>query len=190
MSAKIILILGVANLVADGFSMAASNFSGTKAEVDEAHKLREMEHRHVTHHPDGEREELRQILAAKGLSGDALEAAVEALSENKTTWVEFMLTEEFGVPRVLRSPIKAALSTFAAFSLCGLVPLLPYLFDLPNAFTTASIMTGAVFFGIGAAKSRWSLASWWWSGLETFLIGTVAALAAYGIGAGLDALVV
>lgn len=187
MSTKVILILGVANLVADGFSMAAGNFSGTKAEVDEVHKLREMEHRHVTEFPDGEREELRQILAAKGLDGEALEGAVTALSENQTTWVEFMLTEEYGVPRVLRSPIKAALSTFAAFVICGLVPLLPYLNGSQDAFVTASVMTASVFFAIGAVKSRWSLQSWWWSGLETFLIGTVAAAAAYGIGAGLQA---
>jgi VIT1/CCC1 family predicted Fe2+/Mn2+ transporter len=189
MSSKVILILGVANLVADGFSMAAGNFSGTKAEVDEVHKLREMEHRHVTEFPDGEREELRQILASKGLGGEALEGAVEALSENETTWVEFMLTEEYGVPRVLRSPIKAALSTFAAFLLCGLVPLLPYLNGSQDAFVTASVMTACVFFAIGAVKSRWSLQSWWWSGLETLLIGTVAAAAAYGIGAGLQAFI-
>ncbi len=190
LSAAVILILGVANLVADGFSMAAGNFSGTKSELDEVHKLREMEHRHVTQFPDGEREEVRQILAAKGLAGDALESAVEALSQNKTTWVEFMLTEEYGVPRVLRSPIKAALSTFAAFVICGVVPLVPYLAGIGDAFFWASVMTGIVFFAIGAAKSRWSLAKWWWSGAETLFIGTVAAVAAYGIGAWLQGLVV
>jgi VIT1/CCC1 family predicted Fe2+/Mn2+ transporter len=187
MSAKVILILGVANLVADGFSMAASNFSGTKAEVDEVHKLREVENRHVTEHPEGEREEVRQILAAKGLSGDALEGAVDALSQNKSAWVEFMLTEEYGIPRVLRSPVKAALSTFAAFVLCGMVPLLPFLNSVDDAFWVASVMTGTVFFAIGAVKSRWSLQTWWWSGLETLFIGTVAAASAYGIGAGLQA---
>lgn len=189
LSSKVILILGVANLVADGFSMAAGNFSGTKAELDEVGKLREMEHRHVTHFPDGEREEVRQILAAKGLSGEALESAVEALCQDDATWVEFMLAEEYGVPRVLRSPVKAALSTFAAFVLCGVVPLLPYLARVGEAFVLASVMTGIVFFAIGAFKSRWSLARWWWSGLETLVIGAVAALAAYGIGAWLQGLI-
>ena len=189
MSATVILILGCANLAADGFSMAASNFSGTKAEVDEAHRLREMEYRHVRDFPDGEREEVRQILAGMCLEGDALEGAVRALSQNRTAWVEFMLTEEFGVPRVLRSPMKAALSTFAAFVLCGMVPLLPFVFGSPDAFVLASGMTAAVFFGIGTVKSMWSLQAWWWSGLETLLIGSVAALAAYWVGAGLQALI-
>lgn len=189
LASKVILILGAANIVADGFSMAASNFSGTKSEVDEVKKLRETEYRHVTHFPDGEREEVRQILAAKGLVGDALESAVAALSQDTGAWVEFMLAEEYGVPRVLRSPYKAALSTFAAFLLCGIVPLLPYLIGAPDAFFWASVMTGVVFFGIGAGKSRWSLAAWWVSGAETLLIGTVAALAAYGIGAWLETIV-
>ncbi len=183
---KVILIMGVANLVADGFSMAASNFSGTKAELDEVRKLREMEHRHVTHFPDGEREEVRQIMAAKGLEGEPLESAVDALTRDNGAWVEFMLSEEYGVPRVLRSPAKAALSTFAAFILCGVVPLLPYLAGADDAFVWASAMTGIVFFGIGAAKSRWSLARWWWSGLETLAIGAVAAFSAYAIGAWLQ----
>ena len=189
LSSKVILILGVANLVADGFSMAASNFSGTKSETDEVKKLRETEHRHVTHYPDGEREEVRQILAGKGLEGEALESAVAALSQDKNTWVEFMLTEEYGVPRVLRSPFKAGLSTFASFVVCGVVPLLPYLFGMDNAFFWASATTGIVFFAIGAGKSRWSLAKWWISGFETLFIGAVAAVSAYLIGAWLQSVI-
>ena len=188
LSSKIVLILGVANLVADGFSMAAGNYSGTKSEVDEAKKLRETELRHITEYPEGEREEIRQILAGMGLTGEALESAVTAMAQNKSAWVEFMLAEEYGIPRVLRSPVKAALSTFAAFTLCGVVPLLPYLFGATDSFFWASVMTGIVFFGIGAVKSRWSLASWWSSGAETLLIGAIAAFVAYGIGAWLQGL--
>ena len=189
LSPKIVLVLGVANLVADGFSMAAGNYSGTKSEVDEVKKLRETEHRHIAEFPDGEREEIRQILSGMGLAGEALDSAVSAMTQNRAAWVEFMLTEEYGVPRALRSPVKAALSTFAAFVICGVVPLLPYLTGASQAFVWAAAMTGVVFFAIGAVKSRWSLASWWVSGAETLLIGAVAAGAAYGIGAWLQHIV-
>ena len=60
LSSKVILILGVANLLADGLSMAASNYSGTKTEVDELARYREIEERHIDQEPDGEREEVRQ----------------------------------------------------------------------------------------------------------------------------------
>ena len=81
LSSGIILVLGLANLLADGFSMAASNYSGTKSEIDDRERLKEIERKHIKHAPDGEREELRQILQAKGLKGSALEEAVEAMAD-------------------------------------------------------------------------------------------------------------
>ncbi len=182
----IILVLGLANLLADGFSMAAGNYSGTKSETDEVDRLREMERRHIALVPEGEREEIRQILAAKGLEGQVLEDAVAAITSNEETWIDTMLTEEFGVAATQRDPMTAAWSTFAAFVLCGAVPLVPFLlqFVMPvdQPFLYAIAATGVAFFGIGAAKSRWSLAPWWVSGLETLAIGMAAAGVAYGIG--------
>jgi len=67
--------LGAANLVADGFSMAASNYSGTKTEHEELAQLRAIEERHIDLVPEGEREEIRQIFRAKGFRGDQLEQA-------------------------------------------------------------------------------------------------------------------
>ena len=60
--------------------------------------------------------------------------------------------------------------------------LLPFVFRAERPFLFASILTGLVFFLIGSAKSRWSLAPWWRSGLETFGIGAAAAALAYGVG--------
>ena len=182
LSSKGILILGVANLLADGLSMAASNYSGTKTEVDELARFREIEERHVEIDPDGERNEIREILKLKGLGGPALEDAVAAITSNRKTWIDTMLVEEYGLSTNLRSPFRSGASTFVSFILFGLIPLLPYMAGLARAFEVALVATLAAFFLIGMVKSRWSLAPWWRSGLETLLIGSSAALLAFGVG--------
>jgi VIT1/CCC1 family predicted Fe2+/Mn2+ transporter len=93
-----------------------------------------------------------------------------------------MLTEEYGLPYEVRSPWLAALSTFSSFFVCGLIPLLPYVFHLDHAFVLSLIVTGAAFFAIGSAKSRWSTASWLRSGLVTLFVGGIAASLAYVAG--------
>lgn len=188
LSSGVILVLGFANLLADGFSMAASNYLATKAEREDLEHLAAVETRHIETFPAGEREEVRQIFRAKGLGGDDLERVVELITADRGRWVRTMLTEEYGLPQDIRSPWLAALSTFSAFVACGLVPLLPFLVGVADAFWLAAGMTGGVFFAIGSAKSRWSTAPWWRSGLETFILGSVAAGLAYGVGVLLKAL--
>ena len=80
LSTNALLILGAANLFADGFSMAAANYSGTKAEIEEYEQVRRMEERHVDIAPEGEREEIRQIFQAKGFEGEALDSAVDVIT--------------------------------------------------------------------------------------------------------------
>ncbi len=178
----VIMILGLANLLADGFSMAASNYLGTRAERDEVAKLAEMERRHIRVAPEGERAEIREILRSKGLDGTVLEDAVKAITSNTSTWVDMMLVEEHGVTQQQRSPLISGASTFAAFVVCGAVPLAPFMIAGDTAFAWASILVGATFFFIGATKSQWSLAPWWRSGLETLGIGASAAALAYLVG--------
>lgn len=182
LSSRIILILGFANLIADGFSMAAGNYSGTRAEREELEQIKQVEHRHIRLEPEGEREEVRQIYRRKGFEGPELERIVEVISADPERWVRTMLTEEYGLPQAVRSSLLAAASTFGAFVLCGLMPLVPYLLDAPSPFRLSAIATGLAFFAIGSYKSRWTVIPWWKSGLETFLIGSAAASFAYAIG--------
>jgi VIT1/CCC1 family predicted Fe2+/Mn2+ transporter len=93
-----------------------------------------------------------------------------------------MLTEEYGLPGTLRSPVKAAASTFLAFLICGFVPLLPFVINLPAPIYLSTASTAAVFFAIGSVKSLWSLTAWWRSGLETLAIGMAAAALAFAAG--------
>lgn len=182
LSVTVLLVLGFANLVADGFSMAASNFSGTRAEREELEQLKDVELRHIADDPQGEREEIRQIYGNKGFKGDDLETIVEVITSDRHQWVQTMLTEEYGLPLEVRSPTLAAASTFSAFLICGLIPILPFLFEADGAFVWSGVYTGLVFFTIGTLKSKWSLMRWWKSGLETLAIGVVAAALAYGVG--------
>lgn len=182
LSPWVIIALGIANVLADGFSMAAGNFSGTKAELDDARRLRKVEEAHIRAYPEGEKRELREILRLKGLSGEALDSAVAQISQNREQWVQIMMEGEYGLASVDPHPMKAAWATFAAFLAAGMVPLMPFLFGLDNAFTLSTGATLLTFFAIGAYKSRWSLAPWWRSGLETLLIGGTAALIAYSVG--------
>ena len=93
-----------------------------------------------------------------------------------------MIEGEYGLGTVDPNPFKAAMATFMAFLVAGMIPLLPFLLSVENAFTVSVWMTMGVFFAIGALKSRWSLAPWWRSGIETLLIGGAAALIAYLVG--------
>jgi len=182
LSPTIILILGVANLLGDGFSMAASNYSATRTEGQELDALRAREERHIDVDPEGEREEVRQIFSAKGFEGAELERVVDVVTSDRERWVNLMLAEEYGVAPQVRPPLAAALSTFAAFVVCGVMPLLPFVIGVPRAFGWSLALTLVVFFLIGSAKSRWLTISWWKAGLETLTIGSAAAALAFAAG--------
>ena len=178
--ASVVLLLGFANLIADGFAMAASNYSGTKADRDDYKRVLEIERRHIALIPEGEREEIRQIFGAKGFAGDDLERLVHVISRNPGLWARTMAVEEYGLSPIPRSPALAALSTFVAFIVCGVVPLVTYL--VLGGLVSCVVGTGAIFFSVGAIKSRWSPVVWWRSGLETLAIGMSAAALAFAIG--------
>ena len=182
LSNRYLLILGAANLLADGFSMAAANYSGTKAEIDEYNYIREMEGRHIDLEPEGEREEIRQIFAAKGFKGKMLEQAVETITEHRELWIDTMMTEEHGLPAVSRDPMTAGLVTFVAFVVCGFLPVAPFAFGVSGSVPVSVIMAGVTFFFIGSMRSRWSPIQWWRNGLETLAIGLASASVAYLVG--------
>ena len=123
----VVLVLGLANLIADGFAMGAGNYAATKAELDDYGRLLAIERKHIALEPSGEREEIRQIFGLKGFSGDELERIVEVISADEDLWVKTMAVEEYGLSPAVKSPVMAALNTAAAFVLCGLVPLVSYL---------------------------------------------------------------
>ncbi len=195
LSPGIMIILGFANLVADGFSMAVSNYLGTRAENQYRDQARKRELDEVIKWPEGEREEVRQIYANKGFEGELLEQVVGVITADKDRWVDTMLQEEHGMSLHDHNARTAGLATFIAFSIVGLIPLLPYLWNWmhPGAIATpflwSSLMTAFAFMWVGALKARFVNQSWLVSSVETVAIGGVAASMAYGIGVLLKGLV-
>ncbi|MBI4424927.1 MAG: VIT1/CCC1 transporter family protein [Elusimicrobia bacterium] len=179
----VVLILGTANLLGDGFSMAIGNFLATRSERELRERARRTELAHIEAVPEGEREEVRQLLARKGFEGSNLERAVAVLTSDRARWVETMLVEELGFPVNDASPWRAGAATFAAFVGAGALPLLPFAGaygGLPLApFPWSASLTAAAFFAVGALKARFVARSFVRAGLETAAVGGAAAAAAF-----------
>ncbi len=195
LSTGVIIILGVANLLGDGFSMAASNYLGTKTEEELRERARRTEELHIAEFPEGEREEIRQIFAQKGFDGEPLEHVVDVITSDRKRWVDTMLVEELGLSLRGPSAIRAALTTLVAFVLVGLIPLLAFILDMVSPVSIASpyvvstFLTAAAFFLVGAGKSWFVDESWYRAGTETLLVGGGAAALAYAAGLALAGIV-
>jgi VIT1/CCC1 family predicted Fe2+/Mn2+ transporter len=188
LSASVVIILGVANLIADGFSMAVSNYLGTRTEQQQRERARRDEERHIALVPEGEQEEVRQIFASKGFAAADLDRVVEVITADRQVWLDTMMTEELGYGPGDAQPLRAAAATFAAFVALGFLPLAIFVLDavLPGdigaPFAWSAAMTAGGFFAIGGMKARFVDQRPWRSGLETTLIGGAAALLAFGVG--------
>lgn len=195
LSVTVVVILGVANLLADGFSMAVSNYQNAQSRRQMLDKVRRIEKQHIKLVPDGEREEIRQIYRSKGFDGLALETIVETVTRDEDLWVTTMLTEEYGMPLQTPAPLHAALVTFLAFLTAGLIPLIPYLvspYIAPQLseirlFAFSGGATAIAFLLIGFAKGRNLGRAALHASLETLIMGGAAAAIAYGVGAWLRA---
>lgn len=191
LATRVVLILGVANLAADGFSMAISNFLGARSEVQRHERIRRQEERHIAVVPAGEREEVRQLLGQLGLDHDQLDDAADAITHDPDRWIRFMMQIEHGLSASSASPTRAALATFVAFVTVGFVPLAPFVIDaLPQAslaapFAWSAVMTVVAFFAVGVGKAMVVAHSWWRSGIETVVVGGTAAALAFAVGVAL-----
>lgn len=186
LSHSVILILGFANLFADGISMGMSNYLGASSRRQYEKACRTQEEWEVEYIPEEERKEIEDIYRQKGFKGQALQEIVDHITADKVRWVDEMMMWEFGVhPHDDESAWKSGLTTFIAFLVAGLLPLIPYLFPInPEYYFSASIVsTAIILFFVGAARSLVTSVRWWIGGLEMLAVGALAAGAAYGIGA-------
>jgi len=178
------IILGCANLLADGFSMAVSNYQNSKSQRELVDRARREEERHIKLVPEGEIEEIRQIFYRKGFRGSTLEEVVKVITSDHKLWVDTMLTEELGLQVHSPNPVRAGITTFMSFFLVGIIPLLPFLISgltSEQHFHLSTVVTLISFFGIGVAKGIVLEINVFRAGFETFLNGSAAAALAYAI---------
>lgn len=185
---RIALIVGLANLFADGLSMAIGDYLSEKSERDylESEKRRELWE--IEHLPEAERHEVREIFKRKGLSGERLERLVEILTSDKKIWLETMLREELGLFEDETSPVKSALVTFISFVAAGFMPLLTYVLALSwpffeeHQFVLSCFVTAVTLFFVGALRQVVTGVKWFVGGLEMLGVGGLSAFVAYLVG--------
>jgi VIT1/CCC1 family predicted Fe2+/Mn2+ transporter len=147
--------------------------------------VRESEQEHIDKVPAGEREEIRQIFRQKGFVGETLDRIVDTISSDRHLWIETMLTEEHGIQRSGRNPLRAALATMVSFGVVGAIPLMPFLINglaQSRQFLISACLAAVVFFSIGALKSRVFAKPVLRAGAGTLLTGGAAAALAFLVG--------
>lgn len=184
----VVLILGLANLLADGLSMATGAYLSAKSEIEYYDQERRREAWEVEHFPEGERAELVEIFRSEGFSDADARQLAEIHSRDPERWVDVMMVRELGLLREDRRPILIGAATLAAFVVAGAVPLAVYLVGLfvpvdpAVAFPISLVLSGVALFAVGAAKVLVTGRNWLRSGLEMLASGGLAAAVAYFIG--------
>ncbi len=180
----VVVTAGVAELAAGGIAMGLGGFLAARTDSEHYDNELDRERDEVQRLPDHERGEVREIFEGYGLRDDALDRVVEAITEDPARWVEFMMRFELGLERPNpRRAIDAAMVIGGSYVVGGLVPLLPYVFypDTRSAFTLSAVVTGAALALFGVVKGRFTGVPPLRAGLQTLLVGGLAALAAYAI---------
>jgi VIT1/CCC1 family predicted Fe2+/Mn2+ transporter len=194
LSTPIILILGFANLLADGFSMAVGKFLSDRAEQDRMQYLKEEEMRSIIEKPKEEKREVEVILKDFGFKGQLLKEAVHVIISKPAIWVKVMMKLELNIIEENVRPLKGAIVTFLAFVIIGLIPLLGYMFQKVLPFTERALFVGTcistlvALFIVGATKTKFSNKNLIVAGFETAFVGGIAASIAYLVGYALQSL--
>lgn len=187
LSSTVVIILGFANLIADGFSMSVGAYLSSKSERARYKKEKRNEYWEIENKRESEVEEVREIFTELGLSGNLLDSVVDKVTENEDRWVEVMMKHELEMVEEKRSPLWIGINTFVSFFIFGFVPLIVYVFDyvrpiISDKFLLSSILTACVFVLIGWLKSNVTHSSKVRGVIETLALGAIAALLAYAAG--------
>ncbi len=179
----IILITGVAGLLAGAFSMAAGEFISMLSQKEMFEHQISQERDELERYPAEEAEELALIYAARGIPLDEARKLTKKLIADPEQALDTLAREELGLnPDDLGSPLGAAISSFIAFCIGASLPLIPFLFGLGHGVLIAASLSGAALFVVGAALSLFSGKGALLGGLRMLLIGSAAAAATYMIG--------
>lgn len=180
----VVLLAGIAGLLAGAFSMAAGEYASMRVQREVFERLIHWEAHELATDPEGETKELAGILERRGIPASLAQKTSEAVMENPQVALEVHAKEELGLdPEELGSPWGAAASSFVAFAVGALVPLAPFFFFTGAVVTWTSIVLSlTALFAVGASMTIFTGRAWWLSGGRMLSIGGAAALVTYGVG--------
>lgn len=187
LSYGIIIILGFANLIADGISMAASNYASNKSEIQKINNKRQEHRKSIRESPELKERELMSLLYDDGFERNSAEMVKDELTKNEFLWEKILILRQFGEFEHL-DPRKTATATFLAFVLAGTIPLAAFVAQYiwpnlqPYSFQLSILFTCIALFLVGVIKGKIVNKSSLRSGLETLFIGGVAASVAFLVG--------
>ncbi|GDY32901.1 VIT1/CCC1 transporter family protein [Gandjariella thermophila] len=180
--AHVIVLSGIAGLVAGAFSMALGEYASVETQNNAVRAEVAVERAELERNPDAEQAELADMYAAMGLSRETAQRAAAEVHADPELAVRVHVSQELGVdPDEQPSPVTAGLSSFLAFSLGALVPILPFLLGLRLLWAGLAV-GGAGLFVAGVLVARYTTRSWWRNGLRQLAFGAVAAGATYLVG--------
>lgn len=194
LDSAIIIILGFANLFADGFAMSIGAYLSTRSEQDNYEKHKKVEYYEVEAFPEVERQEVEEIYRQKGFDGELLQQVVDVITSDKDRWVDVMMKEELHMMKHTKSAFMVGLVTYISFISIGLIPLSLYVWDYlagfsGNLFLGTSILTSLGFILIGLLKTYVTETNRIKGISETLLLGILAAFVAYYVGDFLENLI-
>ncbi|HUR51334.1 MAG TPA: VIT1/CCC1 transporter family protein [Mycobacteriales bacterium] len=181
-STRTIIVTGLAGLASGALSMATGEYVSVASQTELTRAEIELEKSELRRVPAAEQRELAQIYVERGLEPElAKEVARQLHRDPEKAW-RIHAREELGVdPDDLPSPWVAAGSSFAAFSIGAALPVVPYLLGASTLLITVLLAAAALFL-TGAAVSRFTSRTWWYSGSRQLALGALAGLVTYGIG--------
>lgn len=186
-NSSIIVVLGLANLLADGFAMSVGAYLSAKTEKDNYEKYRKQEELRITSNPDEEKTKLLETYANNGFDKELAKNMANSISTKPKEWLDYIMKEKYNLVLDQKSPISKGLSTYISFVLVGFIPLTVYILDFieimqSNLFVVSSILTGISFAVIGYLKSKVNETKVIKGVLETLALGLIAAIVAYFVG--------
>jgi VIT1/CCC1 family predicted Fe2+/Mn2+ transporter len=180
----IIVTAGLAEIAAGAIAMGLGGYLAAKSDAEHYAKEREREKREVAEIPHEEMREVAEVFQDYGLSEEETRPIVEALRRQPRKWIDFMMRFELGLEKPEpRRAMKSAITIGGAYVVGGLIPLAPYIVtgNISNALASSILLTLLALFVFGFVKGRFTGMRPMRSALQTALIGSVAAGAAYAI---------
>jgi vacuolar iron transporter family protein len=178
-----VLTAGAAAAVASALSMATGAFLAERSEAEVAAANVERERQEIAEHPEEEQEELSLFYQLKGIDEATADAMAAQLAKQPEAMLRALAAEEFGITGDRGDPKEAALAAGISTGLGAMVPVIPFIFTTGTvAIVTAAVVSLIAHFLVGAAKSLFTLRSWWSAGLEMTLAGVIVGGATYLVG--------